>query len=164
MKRKTAYFGVFTALALILSYIESLLPLFYGIPGVKPGLANSMTLVMLYLTGPVEAILLAIARILLSGLMFGNFFSILYSLAGGMFSFLMMYLAKKSRAFSMLGVSMTGGVSHNIAQLAIAMLLVENLNLLYYLPVLLVSGVVTGFLIGIISREIFRRLPSDHHF
>ena len=161
MKKKAAYFGIFTSLALILSYIESLLPLFYGIPGIKPGLANSMTLVMLYLSDPPTALMLAVARILLSGLMFGNLFAILYSLAGGLFSFLIMFLVKKYAGFSMLGVSMAGGVSHNIAQLVIAMLLIENLNLLYYLPVLLVSGLLTGTLIGIVSREVIRRLPSD---
>ncbi len=161
MKKKAAYFGIFTSLALILSYIESMLPLFYGIPGVKPGLANSMTLVMLYFADPPTALMLSVTRILLSGFLFGNLFAILYSLAGGLFSFLVMYLAKRFAGFSMIGVSMAGGVSHNIAQLVIAMLLVENLNLLYYLPVLLISGLVTGTLIGIVSREVFRRLPSD---
>lgn len=161
MKRKAAYFGVFTSLALILSYIESLLPMFYGIPGVKPGLANSMTLVMLYFADAPAALMLAVTRILLSGFLFGNFFGILYSLAGGLFSFFVMWAVKKFAGFSIIGVSVAGGVSHNIAQLAVAMLLVENLKLFYYMPVLLISGLVTGMLIGLISREVFRRLPKD---
>ncbi len=161
MKRKTAYFGVFLALALILSYVESMLPIIYGIPGIKPGLANSMTLVMLYLAGPATALLLSVTRILLSGLMFSGMFTILYSLAGGLFSFLVMVLLKKSRHFSIVGVSMAGGIAHNAAQLAVAVLLIENLNLMYYLPVLVISGIITGALIGIISREVFLRLPRE---
>ena len=161
MKRKTAWFGVFLALALILSYIESMLPVIYGIPGIKPGLANSMTLVMLYLAGPLEALLLSVTRIVLSGLMFSGLFTILYSLAGGLFSFLIMVLMKKSGLFSIVGISMAGGIAHNFAQLAVAVLLIENRNLMYYLPVLVVSGIVTGALIGVISREVFRRLPKE---
>lgn len=159
-KYRTAYFGIFTALAMILSYIESLFPFFWGIPGVKLGLANSMSLSVLYLMGIPAAFLVAVIRILLTGFLFGNMFSVLYSLAGAMLSMTVMILMKKSGIFSMVGVSIAGGVSHNIAQILVAMCLIENLNLLYYLPVLLISGAVTGLVIGIISQEVIKRLPG----
>ncbi len=164
MSKRTAFFGIFTSLALILSYVESFFPMeifLHGMQGAKLGLANSMTLIMFYLADPPTAFTLLIARILLSGFMFGRLSGIFYSLAGGLFSFLMMYLAKRFAGFSVIGVSMVGGVSHNIAQLAVAMLVLENAAPVLYLPGLLVMGLVTGTLIGIISREIFKRLPPD---
>lgn len=161
MKHKAAYFGIFTALAMILSYIESLFPFFWGVPGVKLGLANSMSLSILYLMGIPAAFLISTIRIVLTGFLFGNAFSIVYSLAGAVLSMAVMILMKKCRIFSMVGVSMSGGISHNIGQIIVAILLVENLNLLYYLPVLLISGAVTGLVIGIISREVIRRIPGS---
>lgn len=160
MRQRAAYFGIFTALAMILSYIESLFPVFIGIPGVKLGLANSMSLTILYLLGTPAAFLISFIRITLTGFLFGNLFSIFYSFAGALLSMILMSCMKKCKAFSVLGISMAGGVAHNIGQILVAMILVENLNLLYYLPVLLISGAVTGFLIGIISQEIIRRLPK----
>lgn len=160
MKQKVAYWGIFTALAMILGYIESLFPFFYGIPGVKLGLANSMSLVILYLLGSPAAFLISVVRIVLTGFLFGNLFSIVYSLAGGMLSITVMVLMKRSKLFSVPGVSMTGGLAHNIGQLLVAMYLVENLKLLYYLPVLLLSGLITGLAIGILSREILKRIPG----
>ncbi len=160
MKDKVAYLGIFTALAMILSYIESLFPLFYGIPGVKLGLANSMSLVILYLLGFPAACLISVVRIVLTGFLFGNLFSIFYSLAGAALSLLVMLLMKGRRVFSIVGISMAGGIAHNIGQLIVACFLIENLNLLYYLPVLLLSGLLTGLLVGLLSREILRRLPD----
>ncbi len=158
---RVAYLGMFTALALILSYVESLLPVFYGIPGVKLGLANSMSLVILYLIGVPGAFAVSLIRVVLSGFLFGNLFSIVYSLAGAILSMTVMSLVKRIPKFSVLGVSMLGGIFHNIGQLIVAMLVVENLNLVYYLPVLLLSGLLTGFLIGLLSREIIKRLPKS---
>ncbi|MCD7736624.1 MAG: Gx transporter family protein [Lachnospiraceae bacterium] len=160
MKSKTAYLGMFTALAMILSYVESLFPAFYGIPGVKLGLANSMSLVILYLIGAPGAWCVSIVRVVLTGFLFGNLFSIAYSLAGAMVSLTVMALMKKNPAFSVVGVSMMGGMGHNFGQLLIAILLVENLNLVYYLPVLLLSGLVTGLVVGLLSAEILKRLPD----
>ncbi len=161
MKKRyqVAYLGMFTALALILSYVESLLPAFYGIPGVKLGLANSMSLVILYLIGTRGAFCVSIIRVILSGFLFGNLFSIAYSMAGALLSMTVMSLMKKTNRFSVIGISMMGGMSHNIGQLIVAMLVVENLNLVYYLPVLLLSGLLTGFIIGLLSNEIIKRLP-----
>ncbi len=160
MKNRVAYFGVFTALALIFSYVESLIPIQLGIPGVKLGLANLIIVIALYKMRLSEVFLLSIVRILLSGFLFGNYFSILYSLAGGLLSLAVMALLKKAGDFSVMGISMAGGVSHNVGQLVVAMLVVETFSVGYYLPVLLVAGLVTGFLIGLAAGEMLKRLVN----
>lgn len=160
MKNRVAYFGVFTALALIFSYVESLIPIQFGIPGVKLGLANLIIVIALYKMRLSEVFLLSIVRILLSGFLFGNYFSILYSLAGGLLSLAVMALLKKAGDFSVMGISMAGGVSHNVGQLVVAMLVVETVSVSYYLPVLLVAGLVTGFLIGVAAGEMLKRLVN----
>lgn len=160
MKNRVAYFGVFTALALIFSYVESLIPIQLGIPGVKLGLANLIIVIALYKMRLSEVFLLSIVRILLSGFLFGNYFSILYSLAGGLLSLAVMALLKKTGDFSVMGISMAGGVSHNVGQLVVAMMVVETFSVSYYLPVLLVAGLVTGFLIGVAAGEMLKRLVN----
>ncbi|WP_346708453.1 Gx transporter family protein [Massilistercora timonensis] len=160
MKNRVAYFGVFTALALIFSYVESLIPIQLGIPGVKLGLANLIIVIALYKMRLSEVFLLSIVRILLSGFLFGNYFSILYSLAGGLLSLAVMALLKKTGDFSVMGISMAGGVFHNVGQLVVAMMVVETFSVGYYLPVLLVAGLVTGFLIGVAAGEMLKRLVN----
>lgn len=158
MKTKVAYFGVFTALALIFSYVETLIPLSIGIPGVKLGLANLIIIIALYKMGVKEAFVLSVVRIVLSGFIFGNLFSIVYSLAGGLLSLSVMVLLKKGNHFSLLGISIAGGVFHNVGQLIMAAVVLESLSIGYYLPVLLLSGMATGLLIGIVSGEMLKRL------
>lgn len=158
MKKKVAYFGVFTALALIFSYIESLIPINFGIPGAKLGLANLMVVIVLYKMGAKEAYMLSMVRIVLSGFLFGNLFGILYSLAGGILSLSIMTLLKKTDKFSIIGISMAGAVFHNIGQLIIAGIVVESANVIYYMPALLIVGLATGLVIGIISSETIKRL------
>ena len=160
MKNRVAYFGVFTALALIFSSEESLIPIQLGIPGVKLGLANLIMVIALYKMRLSEVFLLSIVRILLSGFLFGNYFSILYSLAGGLLSLAVMALLKKTGDFSVMGISMAGGVFHNVGQLVVAMMVVETFSVGYYLPVLLVAGLVTGFLIGVAAGEMLKRLVN----
>lgn len=160
MKNKVAYFGVFTAFALIMGYIESMIPFYFGIPGVKLGLTNIVIVIALYVMGVKEAFLLNAARIVLVGFLFGSLYSIIYSLAGGMLSLLVMVLLKKTGRFSVGGVSIAGGISHNIGQVLVAVFVVETASIAYYLPVLLIAGTITGFLIGIISSEILKRLPK----
>lgn len=160
MKNKVAYFGVFTALALIFSYVETLIPINFGIPGVKLGLANLVIVIALYKMRFGDVLLLAITRVLLSGFIFGNYFSIIYSLAGGILSLCIMGILKKSNKFSVLGISMAGGVAHNIGQLIVAMLVVETFAVVTYVPVLLISGLITGFVIGIAADEMLRRLVN----
>ena len=160
MRGRVAYFGVFTALALIFSYIETLIPLQFGIPGVKLGLANLVIVLALYKMGTGEAYLLSVVRVLLTGFLFGNYFSIIYSLAGGLLSLSVMALLRKNGGFSVMGVSLAGGVFHNIGQLIVAMLVVETFNVIYYVPVLLIAGMLTGLLIGIVSNEMLKRLVN----
>ena len=143
-KKKTAYLGVYLALALICSYVESLIPFYFGIPGVKLGLTNIVVVLMLYCVGTKEALAVSALRIVLSGFLFGNMFSILYSLAGGLLSFLVMYLLKKTKWFGVL--------------LVVAAYVVENYNIFYYMPVLLIAGALTGFLVGIAAQEMIKRI------
>jgi heptaprenyl diphosphate synthase len=156
--KKIAYLGLFLALALICSYIETLIPFHIGIPGVKLGLTNIVIVWALYLMGTKEALLISVLRIVLSGMMFGNAFSIAYSMAGGLLSFLAMFLLKKTNQFKCVTVSITGGIFHNIGQLCIAAVIVQNYSIFYYIPVLMVSGIITGLLIGIISQELIIRV------
>ena len=152
MKQKTACLGLFSAVAIILGYVESLIPVFAGIPGIKLGLANLGVLFILKKYSFREAALVSVVRILVIGFMFGNLFSILYSLAGAALSMTVM------TSFSLIGVSVAGGVSHNIGQLIIAMLIVQNASVFVYAPALLVAGVAAGVVIGGLTNEILKRV------
>ena len=160
MKSRVAYFGVFSALALIFSYVETLIPIHFGVPGMKLGLANLVIVVALYKMKIRDAFFLSVVRVLLSGFLFGNYFSIIYSLAGALLSLSGMTVLKRTDSFSVMGVSIAGGVSHNIGQLLVAMLVVETLSIMYYVSVLLVAGLVTGLLIGIGADEMLKRLKN----
>lgn len=151
MKRKTALYGLMIALAFIFSYIESLFPV-VGIPGVKLGLANLVVLVTLVLLRPRDALAISFLRILLVGFTFGSPASMLYSLAGGLVSLGVMILCRRTEKFSILGVSIAGGVSHNLAQLAVAAAVLRTPQIVWYLPILLLSGLLTGALIGVVAR------------
>ena len=159
MKQKTAFLGLFSAVAIIFGYVESLIPFFAGIPGIKLGLANLAVLFILHKYSFKESALVSAVRILVIGFMFGNIFSILYSLAGAALSLCVMSLLDRSHSFSLIGLSIAGGVSHNVGQLLVAMVIVNNTSLVYYAPALLISGVITGILIGILTSEVSRRLP-----
>lgn len=156
--KKTAYFGMYTALALIFGYIESLVPISFGIPGAKLGLSNLVTVFVLYHMGKKEAFLVSITRICLSGLIFGNLFGILYSLSGGIVSYVAMLIFKHFRSFSIIGVSIAGGVFHNLGQLVVAALILESVQIARYLPVLMLAGLATGWLIGFLAGEVLRRI------
>lgn len=160
MVKKASYMGLFAALAIILGYVESFFPLFVGVPGVKLGLANLAVIFVLEVYSWREAAAVSAVRILVIGFLFGNLFGIAYSLAGAALSMLVMVICLHFKGFSVVGVSVAGGVSHNIGQLFVAILIVENFSLMYYLPVLLISGTVTGFLIGIISRQVLNRIGT----
>ena len=157
MKRKTAYLGLFSAVAIILGYVESLIPVFAGIPGIKLGLANLAVLFILDRYSLREAALVSVVRILVIGFMFGNLFSILYSLAGAALSLTVMDVLKKHSDFSLIGISVAGGVTHNIGQLMVA----SNTSLMVYAPALLVAGVLAGVLIGILTKDVVGRLPLN---
>lgn len=163
MKKKVAYLGLFLGLALVCSYLESLVPIGFGIPGIKLGLTNVVIILLMYCIGAKEALVISLLRIFLIGFLF-NPASILFSLAGGLLSFILMYLMKRTNLFKCLSVSLVGGISHNIGQIIVASVIVENYNILFYIPVLLVAGIITGFLIGIVSQEIIIRLENSIHF
>lgn len=174
--RRTVELSFLLALSLILSYVESLIPFSFGIPGIKLGLPNLIVLLLLYdetgnqtagtenvsqvpagkffAKGAREALLVNLLRILLSGFLFSNLYAILYALAGAAFSFMAMLSGKRIGCFSMVGVSILGGVFHNIGQILVAMLVVETFAVAYYVPFLIVAGTVTGALLGLAGREL----------
>lgn len=154
MTKRIAYSAMLVALAMIFSYVEILIPFSFGIPGIKLGLANLVVVVGLWIIPPMQVLGILIARIILVAFMFGNMSSLIYSLAGGLLSFCVMLLLKKCKGFSQIGISMAGGVSHNIGQLIVAALVVENLHVFYYAPILLIVGLVTGMLIGVVGQRV----------
>ena len=148
--KRIAYLGMLIGLAFIFSYIETLIPFTFAVPG----LANIVVIVGLYLLGEKDAFLLSMVRIVLVGFTFGNLSTMLYSLGGGVLSYLVMLIAKKMGVFSMKGVSILGGVFHNVGQIIVAMLVLETTQLIYYLPTLLIAGTVTGFFVGLLGTMI----------
>lgn len=157
--KKIALFGMMVALAFTFSYFESLIPFNIGIPGVKLGLANLVVVTALYIMTPSQALAIAVIRIFLAGLTFGNVYSLAYSLCGGILSYLVMLIVKKTR-LSIVGVSMLGGVCHNIGQIIVAAIVMETVRIAYYLPVLLVAGLITGFLMGVVSKLVVDRFQK----
>lgn len=164
MYRKTAFLSVMLAFAIIMGYIEYLVPFYLGAPGIKLGLANLIVVLALSLFGWKEALTINLLRILLSGFLFGNLYGILYSLAGGLVSFIVMVLVKRIKSFSLMGVSMCGAVSHNIGQLFVAMAVVQTTGVAFYIPVLLIAGLITGLLIGIAALSVETRLRKNKEF
>ena len=156
--KKIAFCGLILALALIAGYVESMVPVAVAIPGIKLGAANSVILILLYMVGVKEAYFVNITRVMLAGFLFGSMSSILYSLSGAVLSMLLMTLLKKTDRFSISGVSMAGGVFHNVGQLMMAAWVLETTAVWYYLPVLIISGSITGLLIGFLTGEICKRI------
>ena len=161
--RKTAYAGLMAALALIFSYIEVLIPFTPGIPGVKLGIANLVIIVALYYLDGKYAFAINIVRVFISGLLFTGLFGMLYSLAGAILSFICMIALKGTGRFSIVGVSMAGGVTHNLGQIIIAAIIIGNIKVFAYFPVLIFSGVISGIIIGFLAHLILRRLPGSSY-
>lgn len=159
--QKLTISALFAALALIFSYIEVLIPFNPGIPGIKLGIANLVIIISLYYLGPGYALTVNLIRILIAGLLFNGFFGAVYSLAGGLLSLVIMILLMKTGLFSVTGVSMAGGVAHNLGQLLVAAFLVSNIKVFIYFPVLLFSGMICGTLIGLLSHVILKKLPAS---
>ena len=158
MAKKTAYFGCMLGIGLICGYIEALIPFNFGIPGIKLGLSNVVAVYLLYKNGIVPAFVVNTARIVLSGILFGNAVGIFYSLCGGILALAVMAVVKRIKVFSMVGVSVAGAVFHNIGQLIAASIVLGTKVVIYYLPFLNVSGVITGFIIGIAATYLIRRI------
>lgn len=157
---KVALYGLLVALAFILSYVETLIPVPVPVPGVKIGLANLVVVTALYTMGDKEAFILSVVRIILVAMTFGNLSTMLFSIAGGILSVTAMIFVKRTGVFSLTGVSLVGGIMHNVGQILVAMFIVHNVRMIYYLPFLLVSGVVTGALIGILAGLIIKQVKA----
>ena len=156
--QKLTVMALTTAIALVLSFVESQIPAFVAVPGVKMGLANIAIVYALYRLGWKEAAIISLIRVVLVSLLFGSAASFLYSLAGAVLSLMGMALLKKTGKFTEIVVSVAGGVLHNIGQIAMASIILETDALRYYLPFLLVSGILAGVVIGLISGILIRRI------
>lgn len=163
--KRITEFGLLLAISLVLAYFESLLPVMVAVPGVKLGLANIVTMLVLYRNGFKNAFFFMTLRVVMAGFLFSGVTGILYSFAGGMLSILAMSLAKRFSFFSAVGVSILGAVCHNAGQIIAALLVMENAHILYYFPVLCVSGTISGFLTGYLSYFLFQKynqlFPED---
>lgn len=161
--KNTALAGVCVALAMILAYIEIIIPpLFPAIPGIKMGLPNIIIVFLLYRRGPVFAASVSLIRIILVSMLFGNSMALMYSLAGGLLSLLVMIVFRRLNVFSAVGVSVAGGVFHNVGQVLMAALLLETSELAYYLVVLTVTGTASGILIGLCGFLLIKRIPTKY--
>ena len=160
MKRnqKIALLGITVSIAIVLSYIEAIIPSFVPIPGVKIGLANIVIMFILYKLDLLSASIVSAVRLATVFLIFGGLVPLLYSIAGAVLSLSVMYVFKRFTPFSEIGVSVAGGVSHNIAQIIVAIFMFNTGSLIYYLPVLLLSGTLSGVLIGIISGTLIKKI------
>lgn len=156
---KTALYGLLIALAFVLSFVETLIPVTLMVPGMKLGLANLVTIVGLYTVGIGGTVIVSVVRIVLVGFTFGNTFSMMYSLGGWLLSIAIMTVCKKRDWFSSIGISILGGVGHNIGQLTVAAFVVKQAGVFIYLPALLAAGTVAGLVIGLVGGLIVERLP-----
>ena len=143
---------------MILSFVESQIPSFFPIPGIKLGLANIAVIFALYRLSIKDAIVVSLIRVVVVSTLFGTSLTLAYSLSGAVLSLLIMVLLKKSDRFSIVGVSVAGGISHNIGQIIMAIILMHNSVISYYLPFLIISGIVTGVVIGLVSAKIVERV------
>ena len=157
---KLANMSMFTALALIFSYIESMIPAFIAIPGIKLGLANIVVIVLLCKTSWKEALIVSIVRVVISSLLFGTIMTFLYSFVGAIFSLLVMIILKKISNLTNVTISVLGGVFHNFGQIIVACIITSTAQIIYYLPILLISGTISGIIIGFLATLIVKRLKS----
>ncbi len=159
--KKLTLLGLLTAIALILSYVEALLPpIFVAVPGIKMGLPNIAIIFVLYRFGLKEAAAVSLVRLAAVALLFGSAMTLIYSLAGAVLSLALMSLLKKSNLFSMIGVSIVGGVSHNLGQILVAMWLMETAEIGYYMIILTVTGTIAGILIGLAGSFVLKYLNN----
>lgn len=159
--KDVAFLGIFLALTIIVSYFERMIPSpIPAVPGLKLGLANTIIIILLYIKNAKAAFSVNILRIIINGILFSGPWGMIYSLAGALLSFFIMIVFKNTKQFGIVGVSVIGGVFHNIGQICVAVLILENIKLFYYVPVLIISGVITGILIGYISGNCILRLKN----
>ena len=156
--RTVAFYGILIALALVLSWAEAQIPVFFAVPGMKLGLTNVVVLFALYCLGAKSALFINLVRIVLVSFLFGNGVSVLYGLAGGLLSGMVMILLKKTGKVHIVTVSIAGGISHNVGQILVAMAMLETARLAWYLMILWLTGLATGAVIGLIGGELCKRL------
>lgn len=155
---KIALYGVLTALAIILGYIEMQLPAFFAIPGIKPGLTNIVVVVALYSLGDKSSLFINFVRIAIVSMLFGTLMAFIFSAVGGILSTTVMILLKKTGKFSSVGVSAVGGVSHNIGQIIVAMFVTGTANIAWYLAILWITGTVSGVIVGFIGGIVCKHI------
>lgn len=156
--KKLTFLSIMTAFALVLSYLEFLLPPIYAaVPGVKIGLPNVVIIYLLYKFSLKEAALVSLVRLLVVTLLFGNVMTLLYSIAGAVLSLAIMSVLKMTKTFSMVGVSVAGGVFHNVGQIIVAALVLKTAEIGFYMPVLAVSGILAGVAVGLISVILLKK-------
>lgn len=151
--KKEIRLSMLLSISIVLNILESFIPIF-NFPGIRIGLANIITLIVLYTYGAKEAVYISILRVLLVGILRTGLFSITFyfSIFGSIFSITSMILFKKTK-LSIIGVSIIGAITHNIGQIIVALILI-NTNLMYYMPILIITSMITGTIIGFISKEL----------
>lgn len=163
--RKIALLGVLTSVALVLSYLEAMLPpISTAVPGIKMGLPNIIIIFVLYKFGLKEAVTVSIIRVFIVALLFGNVMTLAYSIAGAVLSIALMTIMLKLDWFSTIGVSVVGGISHNLGQILVAIFLFDTIQIGYYMIVLAVTGTIAGVIIGIIASVLIKRLSVNKLF
>ncbi len=158
--RKITYIAILTSMALVLSYFERILPPPVPIAGVKFGLANIIILIALYILSSKDAFIILMLKVFMVSLLFSGLTGLLFGLIGGTLSFIAMVLTKKAGIFSSIGVSISGAVFFNIGQIIASMILINTITILYYLPVLIISGVISGFITGLVASFTIKYLKQ----
>lgn len=165
MNTKTiAHIGVFTSMALVLSYLERLIPPIVPIPGVKLGIANIIILITIYLLNNKDAFIILLLKVTLVSLLFTGVTGFIYGLFGGTLSYLFMIIFKKTNLFSIVGVSIIGSVMFNVGQIIASTIFIRNIYIFYYLPILIFFGLISGTLTGIISHYTISKLKKAKLF
>ncbi len=158
MNSDLVLYGMFISVALLVSYLESLIPLYSPIPGIKLGLANAVIVWVLYVSDWKGAAVVSLLRVVIAGILFGNFYSLAFSAVGAVMSLTVMTLLKKFTKLKMLGVSIVGAVMHNVGQILVAIAVLNNGYMIMYLPILLISGVISGLMIGLLAGLVYGKL------
>lgn len=159
--KSVAYIGIFSCFGIICGYIEMLIPFSIGIPGIKLGLSNIVSMIALYLFGGTVAFFVTIIRILVSQLLFGTIYSFCYSICGGLIALLGMRLLYKRESVSCIGTSVAGAFLHNVGQLFTALFFLREIRILYYFIILTIAALFCGMITGVLSLLILRRIGYD---
>lgn len=158
--KRVALLGILTSVALILSYVEAILPpIWAAVPGIKVGFPNIVIIFLLYRFGVKEATVVSFVRVFIVALLFGNVMTLAYSCAGALLSIVLMAILKKTDKFSVVGTSIVGGVAHNLGQILVAMFLFDTVQIGYYMAVLAVTGTLAGVAIGLLGAFLLKRIP-----